>query len=155
VHLSSDGSSWLWRSNFVRWFLLVVVVVAVFVGWRWHKAHLPTPVVPSVWVNSDKADGGAAMFKWVITGQQISGIYVDDDPTNPGCFVEPFTGRIDGNSLSLTATFMDGSGTVIFAGTVSASKLDLDGKVYSAGSAKAFATALVSMKYPSCGPGSS
>jgi len=137
--------------------LLVVVsllLVVVFVGWRWHEAHLPTPRVPSVWVNIDKAEADATMFRWVVTGQQVSGIYIDD-LTNSGCSVEPFIGRIDGHSVSLTATFMNGSGTIKWSGTVSAHQLELDGKVYSPGSPTSFANALIAMNYPSCGPGSS
>jgi hypothetical protein len=162
VHLSSDGSSWLLRSSLARRLLLVLAVVVVFllfigafVGWRWHEAHLPTPAVPSAWVNIGKAETNeVTMFKWVITGQQVAGIYVDDDLTNPGCLVEPFVGRIDGHSVSLTATFLNDSGTVRWSGTVSAHQLVLDGESYSPGSTTAFATALTAMKYPSCGPGS-
>jgi hypothetical protein len=162
VHLSSGGASRLFRPGFTRSLLLgsllvfvLLLVVAVFVGLRWHKAHLPTPRVPSAWVNIDKAvSNEATMFRWVITGQQISGIYTDDDLTNPGCSVEPFVGRIDGRSISLTATYMDGSGTVSWTGTVSAHVLVLDGEAYTPGSPTAFANALTAMRYPPCGPGS-
>jgi hypothetical protein len=161
VHLSSDGSSWLLRS--ARWllpagvtFVVLLALVALFIGWRWHEAHLPTPSVPSAWVNVDKAETNeATMFKWVITGQQVLGIYFDDDLTNTGCFVEPFVGRIDGHSISLTATFLDGSGKVKWSGTVAANRLELDGETYSPGSPNSFARSLSKMKYPSCGPGSS
>jgi hypothetical protein len=150
------------RSSF-RWLLLGFLVVVVFVliaagfvGWRWHEAHLPTPSVPSVWVNIDKtAADEATMFKWVITGQQVSGIYFDDDLTNSGCYVEPFVGKVDGHTVSMTATFLNGSGTVSWSGTVSAHQLDLDGEIYAPGSAAIFAKALTVMHYPSCGPGAS
>lgn len=163
MHLSSEGSSWLFRSTLTRWLLLVLLFVVVllilvgaFVGWRWHKAHLPTPVVPSAWVNVNKAAADeATMFRWVISGQKVSGIYIDDDLSNSGCDVEPFVGKIDGRSISLTATFMNGSGTVSWSGTVSAHRLVLDGEVYSPGSPTSFADTLVSMKYPACGPASS
>jgi hypothetical protein len=162
VHLSSDGSSWFLRSSFRRLRLLLLVVfvlvllAAGVVAWRWHEEHLPTPSVPSVWVNFGKgAADEATMFKWVITGQQVSGIYFDDDLTNSGCYVEPFVGRVDGHSVSLTATFLNGSGTVSWSGTVSAHQLDLDDEIYSPGLPTTFAKTLTGMHYPSCGPGAS
>jgi hypothetical protein len=162
MHLSSESSSWLLRSSVARWLTLVsalvvvfLLLVAGFVAWRWHEAHLSTPSVPSAWVNINKGESDAMMFKWIITGQQVSGIYTDDDVTRSGCVVEPFAGRVDGHSISLEATFLDGSGTVTWVGTVSARQLELDGEVYSPGSPTSFAKSLVAMNYPACGPGSS
>jgi hypothetical protein len=163
VHLSSDGSAKLFRSGFTRSLLLGALLVALFllvvaglVGWRFYEGHLPTPLVPSVWVNINKADAGdATMFRWVVTGHQVAGIYTDDDSTGAGCSVEPFAGKIVGHSISLTGTFLNGSGTVFWSGTVSAHELVLDDEAYTPGSPTSFANALIAMKYPSCGPGSS
>jgi hypothetical protein len=138
-----------------RWIAVIVVVAVLFAGWRWHEAHLSTPIVPSTWVNFDQ--NSATMFRWVITGQHISGIYTWDEVTNNGCIVAPFVGSINGHLVTLTATYLDGSGSTTWSGTVDASELSLNsgGGVFVPRSATSFAQALTAMHYPPCGPSSS
>jgi hypothetical protein len=147
-----------------RWIAVVLVAVVLFGGWRWHEAHLPTPLVPSTWVNWPPDENPAVtMVQWVITGQSIMGIYTSDDLASEDCMVAPFVGSIDGRSFTLTVTYLDGSGTTQWWGTVYASKLLLRptpgglsvADTFVPRSATWFAQALAAMHEPPCGPANS
>lgn len=103
-------------------FLGVAAVIA-FAGWRWHETHLPTPYVPSSWINVDRADGAVTFVQWAMAGRRIEGEYVWDGNTANRCVIAPLNGSINGTNLTLTVTYLDGSGSTQWWGSVDTRRL--------------------------------